>query len=1175
VQLCFENQVLDLTRRELLRDGKTIPVEPKTFDLLVYLVENRDRLVTKDDLIAKVWAGRIVSESAMASAINAARKAVGDSGQEQRLIRTSARRGFRFVGQVTAADRPHDTVSSSAEAPPPCDGDRDTPLEPSQPAFAPAVSARPMPERRQLTVLFVELVDSVAVSCTRDPEDLRELTVGCHQAVIDAIRIAGGFVAKVTSDGVLGYFGYPQAAEDSAERAVRAGLSAITSIRSIASGKAQMRSARVGIATGPVVIDKLVSEEMPGGTLVIGEPVTLATRLAAQGPMNRVVVAGSTRHLIGKLFGLEALRSGATEELAEPVPAFVVTSARQVRTRFEGMRGTQRTRLVGRDQELGLLLDRWQLAKSGDGQLVLLSGEPGIGKSRLVEAMQQKLTADAHHRILYQCSPQHVNSPFYPPLMQLAAASGLQPDDQASTQSAKLRAALPDSSEDQITLLAELLGIALPIGSPLINLAPARKRQLQLAAFIDHLEALCRKQSVLWVIEDAHWADPTTEDLISHVAARAGPLCLMIVVTYRPEYRPPWLAEPIATQIALSRFSRTNSGALLKALSGNKALPPTALDYISARADGVPLFMEELFQALHDSGVLRAADATYELTQALEGTVIPTTLHDSLLARLDRLGPAKVVAQLGAAIGRHFEYQLLSSIVDMSPDLLDRGLDQLVDAGLLFSRGASTDATYVFKHALVQEAAYGLMLRQRRQEVHSRIAGAMVKRHPADRPEVMAHHFEAAGGLREAANWFEIAGDVALQAAAIREAIRFWQRALGLLDANSAEEKIGRARIKLMQKLGSALIQVEGYGSSEAFDLGREALRLAAAVKDPELYVRVSTRSAPTLFARQDYARVERQLAQVSEPDLHAGSTVAKVLFWSVRGITNYHLGKFADARRDLSDAVCLTEHMKEGETHFGGGDVRVVARTYLSRAQLYFGLQDTAMVTAMDAVSLAREIADPFSVAWSLVTLGRASTLVGKYEDACQALSESIEICERYGFFYRLGHALIYQGVVRVAQDDAQQGALEIRKGLDLCRPLSGLFSLEMWLVEAADISRCCGHIGLARTLLEEAGQIYREGSERAGYAEYLRLKSLFAALDGNRDVARKTLREAIKVAEGQSANRFRLRACVDLARMMVVDGNITDARKLLGPVLAWFKEGLDAPDLVQARLLFGELGR
>ncbi|MBN9488540.1 MAG: AAA family ATPase [Alphaproteobacteria bacterium] len=1038
---------------------------------------------------------------------------------------------------------------------------------------SPAPSTEPVAERRQLTVVFVDLVDSTALSRALDPEDLRDAMRAYHNAVAEVIRADGGFVAKFMGDGVLAYFGYPQASEDAAERAVRASLRAVTAVKALPAARGHALVARAGVASGPVVVGDVMGEDIAREVNVVGETPNLAARLLALGPPGAVIVAGSTRRLIGELFTLDELGPQSVKGIAEPVLAFRVTGERQGLSRYEATRGAHQSTFVGRSQEVGLLLDRWEQAKAGDGQLVLLSGEAGIGKSRITETLWRSVVAEDHHRIRYQCTPQHANSPLYPAITQLAAVADLKPEDEPTARMAQIRGALPDVDDERAALVASLLGVPLPPGSPLENLTPARRRQLLLDAFSGQLAALCLQRPVLWVIEDAHWIDPTTEELVSQVVDKAAMQRLLVVVTHRPEYRPAWSSNPVVTQLALNRLSRTHAGVLIEALASNRTLPAEVMDYVAARADGVPLFMEELFQALRDSGTLKETETAYELARPLDGTAIPATLQDSLMARLDRLAPAKAVAQIGAAIGREFGQPLLASIAGMKPEALSEGLRQLLDAGLLFSRGAGPETTYIFKHALVQDAAYGSMLRQRRQEVHGRIAQLLSEPSTEARPELIAHHFEAAGNLSEAIEWLDKAGDVASKASANQEAIRLWRQALALLARDDTDSQRRNAEIK--KKLAEAFIQVEGYGSATAKELGESALGTARNLVDVELYIRICTSFAPTLFARLDFDGAERQLEWITDEDLRATSPVAQTHFRCIRGVSHFHQGRFSQALSELSAVFGLENVIPQNDTAFGGGDVRIVARTYLVRASFFCGFGKKAMTLALETVALARSIDHPFSVSWALITLGRYLFYRGQYREAIAAFDESQDICMRYGYSARLANCLWGRGIALTALGEIVMGIEELDRGIELWSRAGGKFALDLMLVETAHTLMRRGDREIARRYVLQAGSHFASGSERAGYAEYLRLEGLLAAADGDREAAYKKLREAVDLAEAQTARLFHLRACHDLARLLAEDGKVEEARDVLGPTYAWFTEGFDAPDLVAAKTLLDQLTR
>src|SRR5712692_1428275 len=603
----------------------------------------------------------------------------------------------------------------------------------SAPASPPPIDA----ERRQLTVMFCDLVGSTALSTRFDPEDLRELIGDYHRAVAETVGRFDGFVAKYMGDGVLIYFGYPQAHEDDAERAVRAGLAVIEAV-----GKLPARedlSARLGIATGLAVVGDPIGEGAAQERGVVGETPNLAARLQALAAPDTLVIAEATRRQIGGLFDLADLGPQALAGFAEPQSAWRVIGESGMLSRFEALRSGEMP-LVGRGEEVELLIRRWQQAKSGEGRVVLLSGEPGIGKSRLTVALSEHIETEPHTRLRYFCSPHHQDSALYPFIAQLERAAGFVRDDTVDAKLGKLRALLAPGSrdDDDHALLSELL--SLPSSAADLNLSPQRKREKLFEALLCQLEAEARHRPVLMVFEDAHWIDPTSREFLDLTVDRVRRLPVLLTITFRPEFQPPWGGRSHVTSLALNRLDERDGEALVQTLAGNAALTADIIAEIVERTDGVPLFVEELTKAVLEGAGQGDQVAAVLGTASLAALSVPATLHASLMARLDRLGPAaKEIAQIGAVLGREFTYELMDHVA-ARPDL-DVALGQLGDAGLLFCRGVPPQSSYLFKHALVQDAAYSTLLRGRRQELHARVA-AVLEQHFADlaerQPELLA-----------------------------------------------------------------------------------------------------------------------------------------------------------------------------------------------------------------------------------------------------------------------------------------------------------------------------------------------------------------------------------------------------------------------------------------------------
>jgi class 3 adenylate cyclase len=595
-------------------------------------------------------------------------------------------------------------------------------------------------ERRQLTIMFCDLVGSTALAARLDPEDLREVLGAYHRAVSDAVAAAGGFVAKYMGDGVLVYFGYPQAHEHDAEQAVRAGLALVDRIGRLES-RAGTLAGRVGIATGLVVVGDLLGSGDSQERGVVGETPNLAARLQEMGGPGAVLIADSTRRLVGDLFEYRDLGRVAVKGLAEPVPAWEVLRESTVDNRFAALRSASLNPLIGRDEELGLLLRRWERAKEGDGQIVLISGEAGIGKSRITVALQEKLAAEQPIGLRYFCSPHHRDSALYPFVARIERAAGFIREDTALAKLDKLAALLSrsgDSPPETVAAFADLLGLATEGRYPPPPTDPRQRRELILAALVGQLERLARRRPVLFIFEDAHWADSTSFELLGRVAERVRRLPVLLILTHRQDFEPPWTGESQVTSLTLSRLGRRESAALTERAAGGKALPTEILDRVVEHTDGIPLFIEELTKTLLESGVLKEEDGRYLLADAMPTLAIPSSLQDSLLARLDHLAPGKEVAQIGAAIGREFSYAVLEAVARRPPDQLRDALDQLSRAGLIFRRGMPPDDVFVFKHAFVQDAAYGTLLRGRRQALHAAIATVLEQQADRDQAALLA-----------------------------------------------------------------------------------------------------------------------------------------------------------------------------------------------------------------------------------------------------------------------------------------------------------------------------------------------------------------------------------------------------------------------------------------------------
>ena len=663
-------------------------------------------------------------------------------------------------------------------------------------------------ERRQLTVMFCDLVGSTALSARLDPEDMRDIILSYQKAVTAAVNRFDGHIAKYMGDGVLVYFGFPAAHEDDAERAARAGLSIVQVIHAMQTPGGEPLKIRVGIATGLVVVGDLIGEGAAQEQAVVGDTPNLAARLQGFAEPGQVVVAEGTRWLLGDLFELTDLGRQELRGITEPVSAFAILAERVIESRFDARRSGQLGAMVGRDQELALLTERWRQAKSGEGQLVLLSGEDGIGKSRITRGLIDTVAAGEHIRISYQCSPYHTDSALYPTIQQLNRAAGFTQEDTLETKLDKLEGLLGQAATDltdAAPIIATLLGLDGVARYGALALTPQQLRARTMATLCDQLTGLADRRPVLFIVEDAHWIDPTTLEFLDQCLDRIAGAPILTLVTVRPGFQHGFGGHPIVTRLTLNRLGHEQTAAIVAKITGGKTLPPELLAEITAKTDGIPLFVEELTKTVLESGELRVSGDAYILDQPLDTLAIPTSLHDSLMARLDRMQPVKVVAQTAACIGREFDYGLMLAVLPPA-DELDEALERLTSAELIFRRGIPPDASYMFKHALVRDAAYESLLKSMRQTLHCRILAALQEAEAL--PEILALHAREAGLTDQAIEYYRLAGMQALARPAFIQAIAYFRQALALIDTTTQQRELLLQELELQVQLGQAMLGV-------------------------------------------------------------------------------------------------------------------------------------------------------------------------------------------------------------------------------------------------------------------------------------------------------------------------------------------------------------------------------
>jgi class 3 adenylate cyclase/predicted ATPase len=1033
-------------------------------------------------------------------------------------------------------------------------------------------------ERRQLTVLFCDLVDSTQLAAGMDPEDWREVVRGYQQRAAEVVERFDGHVAQYLGDGLLVYFGWPSAHEDDAERAVRAGLGIVDTI---AAGDTRL-AVRIGIHTGPVVVG-----EMGGGasreTLAMGDTTNVAARLQVEAEPDSVVLSAATLRLVPGAFLTEALGELALKGIGSPVTAHRALRASGVRSRLDVAVAGALTPLVGREQEVALLLDRWQEAKEGNGQVVLLSGEAGMGKTRLVQVLHDRVVEEEPHSwVKARGSAYHQNSAFHPVIELLGRALLFTPEDAPEEQIDRLERGLEEAGvavRETLPLFASLLSLPLPSHIPPLNLSSDARRRHTLESMCAWLLALAEQQPLILVAEDLHWYDASTLELLGMLLEQAPTAPVFLLFTYRPTFEPPWPSHSHVTQLPLHPLTRRQMETLVTNVAGGRRLPAEVVEQIVAKTDRIPLFVEELTKTVLESDLLVEEEGRFELRGPLPELAIPSTLQDSLMARLDRLGPAKEVAQLCAALGRDFSHELLEAVSPMEPDLLGQVLTGLASAELLYQRGLPPRSVYHFKHALLQEMAYQSLLKKTRREYHARIAKALEERFPERieaEPEVVAHHYEEAGLSEKAIDAYQRAGERATERSAHAEATSHLEKAIDLLLSLPESRERDTQELELRILLTAPLISAKGLGHAEVERAYERARELSQAIGGaPHLSL--------ALYGLSTFYQTRGRIALARETDdlllsLAERAGDPALLLWAhlAWGITLYFQGVPADSLRHCEASIAYFDrdrHRRLASAY--GQDPDVLSRVYASMSLWQVGRPEAAVTQNEEALALAREHGLPFSLGFALAfgcSLHQMRRGVARAADLA-------EECFAYASEQELPLYVGISGVVgawtRAQRIGGAEGLEELRDSLTALAStgaeVGGPYFLSMLADAAIEQDRYDDAVGAI-----ELGLAISAAKDNGFFdAELHRLKgeALLRRDPTRSDEAERAFQRSIDASRTQGARSLELRAATSLARLWQRQDKRAEARNLLQPVYDWFTEGFDTQDLKDAKALLEDL--
>ena len=1042
-------------------------------------------------------------------------------------------------------------------------------------------------EHRQITALFCDLTFSPSRSERLDPEIPYHVMPRYQELCAKIISRFDGHIAQQLANGILVYFGFPQAHEDDPIRAVHAGLGIVEGVKRMNAALGQERpitlEVRAGVHTGFVVAGETDDSGEQDTRSIVGETPTIATKILTLAEPNSLVISAATNKLIRGYFDSRDLGAHSIKGISQSLSVYELLHESTARSRLDVAAMTGLTPLVGRDQEVALMLDRWKQTIEGMGQVILVSGEAGIGKSRLVQVLKEHVADNPQAWLTEcQCSPYYLNTAFYPIIDVLKrVVLQFKIEDSTEEKMSKLEGFLVEygfSLPEAVPLFASLLSIPLEDRYVPLNLTPERQRQKTLEALLTLLLERAAKQPVLFVVEDLHWADPSTLELLNLIVDQGPTVQVLTVFTFRPDFRSSWTGRAHITQISLNRLVRKLVAEMVKELAGGKKLPAEVLDQVVSKTDGVPLFVEELTKTVLESEMLKEGKASYQLTGDLRRLAIPATLQDSLKARLDRLITGKELAQLGATLGREFPYDLLEAVSSIEETTLQQELSQLVDAELLYVRGVPPEATYVFKHALIQEAAYQSLLKSKRQEYHRQIAQVLQERFPAiaeAQPELLARHYTAASLNKQAIPHWQLAGQQALQRSANLEAIAHLSQGLKLIETLPETPERIQQELLLQMAIGPALMATKGWSAPEVEKAYARACDLCVQVEDTSQLFPVFFGLWTYHVVRADHVTARgfgEYLLSLAEgqknPDLLLEAHVSL-------GVSHFFLGELFEAKKHLEKAIKIYDPKKHGAHAFlYGQDPGMAGRSYISLILWLLGYPDQALKRSGESLTVAGDLDHAFSTAFALNVAAWHHQYRREEATTQERADEAIVLSGEQNLVFFMAMGTILRGWALTEQGEIEAGITEMNQGLEIYKATGAELLLPYWLALLAEATAKDRKFKESLALVTEALDLVDKTEERFWQAELLRLKGeLLQKQKAKTSEIETCFQEALDVARRQKAKFLELRVTISWSRYLQKQDQKAKAQKMLQKIHGWFKEGLDTVDLKEAKCLIKKL--